>query len=510
MIKRVALIGTGVMGMGIAQIIAQAGIEVSLFDAKDGAARIARDKLQQTLQTLANKGKITESALAATLEKLVVIDNINAITQVDLVIEAIVENLAIKQQLLQQLEGIIRPDTILATNTSSLSVTSIATVCQHPERVAGFHFFNPVPLMKIVEVIASLSTSQSTIDALLALAKRIGHLGVVAKDTPGFIVNHAGRAYSTEALKILGEGVATASAIDRILRDGAGFRMGPFELFDLTALDVSHPAMESIYNQYYQDPRYRPHSITRQMLAGNKVGRKVGQGFYHYVDGKPVNVETAPSVPTIDLPKQVRIATDLEADCKTLTVFCQSQGINVVNSERSDADCLIILATYGEDTTTAALRYQVDPSRCVAIDMITDFDRHRTLMPSLITQSTYLNQAHALFAHFNKPSDKTGVTIIQESIGFVAQRVLAMVVNLTCDMAAQQIANVHDIDNAVRLGLGYPYGPISWGDKLQSSRMLLILERIHQITNDPRYRPSPWLQRRARLGLSLFFEPNYA
>lgn len=509
MIKRVALIGTGVMGMGIAQIIAQAGIEVSLFDAKEGAAITAKDKLQQALEKLTNKGKITEEAFAATLEKLVVIDDINAIAQVDLVIEAIVENLAIKQQLLKQLEDIVRPDAILATNTSSLSVTSIASVCQNPERVAGFHFFNPVPLMKIVEVIAGLATNQSTIDALLQLAHQIGHLGVFAKDTPGFIVNHAGRAYNTEALKILGEGIASTSAIDRILRDGAGFRMGPFELMDLTALDVSHPAMESIYNQYYQDPRYRPHPLTRQMLAGNKIGRKVGEGFYRYIDGKAINIEAVPNVPNIDLPKQVYIAADLETDREILAMFCQSQSVQVLSNEQSDQDSLIILATYGEDTTNAALRYQLDPSRCVAIDMLTDFECHRTLMPSLITQPIYLNQAHALFSHFANPTDKTGVTIIQESIGFIAQRVLAMVVNLACDIAAQQIANVQDIDNAVRLGLGYPYGPISWGDKLQPARVLLILERIHQLTNDPRYRPSPWLQRRAKLDLSLFFEPNY-
>lgn len=199
-----------------------------------------------------------------------ILNSIEEVAGVDLVVEAIIENLDIKQSLFKQLEGIVSPETILATNTSSLSVTAIASNLEHQGRMAGFHFFNPVPLMKIVEVIAGLATDEQVVADLLDLAQRMGHFGVRTKDTPGFIVNHAGRAYGTEALKILGEGVTSVSEIDRILREGAGFRMGPLELFDLTALDVSHPVMESIFNQYYQEDRYRPSALTRQMLAGKK------------------------------------------------------------------------------------------------------------------------------------------------------------------------------------------------------------------------------------------------
>ena len=283
-IQKMALIGTGVMGMGIAQIAAQAGVEVRLFDAKPGAAEQGLEKLKATLDKLAAKGKLTEQQLVDTLARLVVLETIEEIAGVDLVVEAIIENLEIKQTLFKQLEGIVAKETILVSNTSSLSVTSIASACQHQGRIAGFHFFNPVPLMKIVEVIAGLATDEHVVADLLELAQKMGHFGVRTKDTPGFIVNHAGRAYSTEALKILGECVTSVSEIDRILRDGAGFRMGPLELFDLTALDVSHPVMESIFNQFYQEARYRPSALTRQMLAGKKVGRKVGEGFYQYVD----------------------------------------------------------------------------------------------------------------------------------------------------------------------------------------------------------------------------------
>ena len=250
-IQTMALIGTGVMGMGIAQIAAQAGVEVRLFDVKEGAAAQGLKQLKATLEKLHAKGKFTEQQLVDTLDRFVIVERIEDVTGGDLVVEAIIENLAIKQSLFTQLESIVAPTTILASNTSSLSVTAIASVLEYPERVVGFHFFNPVPLMKIVEVIAGLATLESVVIDMLELANRMGHFGVRTKDTPGFIVNHAGRAYGTEALKALAEGVASVSEIDRILRDGAGFRMGPFELFDLTALDVSHPVMESIFNQYY-------------------------------------------------------------------------------------------------------------------------------------------------------------------------------------------------------------------------------------------------------------------
>lgn len=499
-IQSIALIGAGAMGMGIAQIAAQAGLEVRLYDLKEDAAEIGLTKLKETLEKLCKKGKLTEDNLKEILGRFKILNAIDEVVGVDLIIEAIVENLEIKQDLFKQLEEIVPEKTILATNTSSLSVTEIASALKYQERFVGFHFFNPVPLMKIVEIIAGLATDEQVIIKLLELAKRMGHFGVKTKDTPGFIVNHAGRAYGTEALKILGEKVATVSVIDRILRDGVGFRMGPLELFDLTALDVSHPVMESIFNQYYQEDRYRPSPITRQMLAGKKIGRKVGEGFYIYQNGEKTNEEPVQSIPTPAYYSLIWIGTDYEKDKDILTGYIQELGLDIDTAEQPRDDSLILLATYGEDTTTAALRFGVDTERTVSIDMLTDFNNHRTLMPSINTRKDYIDQAHALFA-------KNGhdVSVIGESVGFVAQRVLAMIVNLACDMAQQGIANVSDIDKAVRLGLGYPYGPVSWGDELGANRILLILDRMLITTGDQRYRPSPWLQRRARLNLSLFY-----
>ncbi|MEN2751208.1 3-hydroxyacyl-CoA dehydrogenase [Psychrobacter sp. FBL11] len=519
-VKSLAVIGTGVMGMGIAQIAAQAGIQVLLFDTKADAAEKGRQSLQATLEKLAAKGKFSDEELQSTLSNLTVIEDIAKIAKVDVIIEAIIESLDIKKQLFKQLESIVPIETILATNTSSLAVTAIASDCQHPERVVGFHFFNPVPLMKIVEVIPGLSTKTSVVETLTALAKRMGHLGVVAKDTPGFIVNHGGRAYGTEALKILGEGIASFEDIDRILRDGAGFRMGPFELLDLTGIDVSHPVMESIYNQYYFEPRYRPHPLTRQMLEGKKLGRKVGEGFYQYENGQKttadtpqqLSLETSVSKVGSDVSNvTVWIGADLVEDKKQLVAHLNANGINIDDNDKPNPDSLALLAIYGEDTTNAAIRYQVNPKQAVAIDMLTNLSRHRTLMPSIVTEDNFVAQAYAQFSKnsnssLNEGSD--GVSLITESTGFVAQRVVAMVINLGCDMAMQGIATPEDIDNAVKLGLGYPYGPISWGDELGAKRILLILERIYGLTGDPRYRPSPWLQRRAKLGISLFTQQS--
>lgn len=526
-VNTLAIIGTGIMGMGIAQIAAQAGIKVLLFDAKVGAAEQGRQSLQVMLEKLTAKGKFTDEQLQSTLTNLIVIEDLSQIVEAEIVIEAIIENLDIKQQLFKQLESIVSAETILATNTSSLAVTAIASDCAHPERVAGFHFFNPVPLMKIVEVIPGLSTKASVVETLKELAKRMGHLGVVAKDTPGFIVNHGGRAYGTEALKILGEGVAGFEDIDRILRDGAGFRMGPFELLDLTGIDVSHPVMESIYNQFYNEDRYRPHPLTRQMLMGKKLGRKVGEGFYHYTDNKKQNGQKETSNTNQQPPYKtdfdtsnisVWIGADLAEDKQQLVDYLKAGDITIDDNDKPNPDSLILLAIYGEDTTNAAIRYQVNPNQAVAIDMLTDLSKHRTLMPSIVTQDNFVAQAYALFGKnnkFGKSSDEgsnatVDATLITESTGFVAQRVMAMVINLGCDIAMQGIASPEDIDNAVKLGLGYPYGPISWGDKLGAQRILLILERIYGLTGDQRYRPSPWLQRRATLGISLFTQQtNY-
>ncbi|MDO7606238.1 MAG: 3-hydroxyacyl-CoA dehydrogenase NAD-binding domain-containing protein, partial [Burkholderiaceae bacterium] len=296
--RHVGIVGTGAMGRGIAQIAAQSGAHVQLFDSAAGAAERAQTALFAQWEKLAVKGKVTADQVAQYRDRTTVAASLQGLSTCDLVIEAIVERLDIKQTVFKALEEVVSPTCTLATNTSSLSVTAIGSALTHPGRFAGYHFFNPVPLMRVVEVIAGLKTDAAVCAQLTQFALDMGHQAVHAQDTPGFIVNHAGRGYTTEALRTVGERVTDFATMDRILRDQMGFRLGPFELMDLTALDVSHPVMESIYNQYYQEPRYRPSVITAQRLAGGVIGKKVGDGFYAYADGVAV-VPPEPPVPKV-------------------------------------------------------------------------------------------------------------------------------------------------------------------------------------------------------------------
>lgn len=498
-IQKIGIIGAGIMGTGIAQIAIQSQHDVYLYDTQYATVQNAQSRLHDTFSRLLNKQKITEIQMNDALAHLHIVENIEELQQCDLVIEAIVEKLEAKQAVMQQLESIVSESTILASNTSSLSITAIAAECKHPERIVGYHFFNPVALMKVVEVIQGLRTESNIIDRLITLTQKMGHRPVRTKDTPGFIINHAGRAYGTEALKILSENVTTIEEIDDILKGTLGFKMGPFELLDLTGLDVSHPVMESMYHQYYQEPRYRPNVLTQQMLVGKKLGRKTGEGFYRYIDQQK-QISTVESKILTDSPPmtQVWLATHFKEDKQLLEKYLSSKNVAVEKSHKPSSDALILIASYGEDATHSAIRLNVNPKHVVCIDMLSGFQQCRTLMPSLITQQQYIDAAQIIFT---EPDVKTHV--IEESVGFIAQRVLAMVVNLACDIAQQKIATVDDINAAVKLGLGYPYGPIEWGDVVGREKILLTLEHMLAITGDPRYRPSPWLQRRCKLNLSL-------
>ena len=495
-IQTLGIVGTGLMGRGIAQIAAQAGIATLMFDANPGAAGKARENIGETLAKLVDKGKLTAAQREATMQNLQPVDALAKLAACDVVIEAIVEDLAAKQALFKALEEVVRDDCIIASNTSSLSVTAIASACKRPGRVGGFHFFSPVPLMKLVEVIGGVQSEPRVTDTLLSLGQRMGHTAVRAADTPGFIVNHAGRGYGTEALRVLSEGVASFDAIDRILKDGAGFRLGPFELLDLTGLDVSQPVMESIYHQYYEEPRFRPSPLLLQRKTAGLLGRKTGRGFYTYVDGvpQPVPQSVAPSA----RPALVWISgRHPDAHSKVLHLAA-ALGAKIDAGLRPTDESLCVVTPLGTDATTAAVDEQLDAMRTVAIDAWFGLALHRTLMTTPITAPAMRDAAHGLFA-----VDQVPVSVIQDSAGFVSQRVVAHIVNVACDIAQQRIATPQDVDRAVTLGLGYRQGPLAMGDALGPKNVLAILNSLHGFYGDPRYRASPWLTRRARLGVSL-------
>ena len=497
----IGIVGTGAMGRGIAQIAAQAGCQVYLFDSKHGAAEAARTHIHQQWLRQADKGRIEPGQVSAWLDKLFPVAALRELASCELVIEAVVERLDAKQELLLQLEALVTPDTVLASNTSSLSITAVAAPLRHPKRVAGFHFFNPVPLMKVVEVVAGLRTAPDVCARLVDFARAMGHTPVMAQDTPGFIVNHAGRGYGTEALRIVSEGVADFATVDRILRDQVGFKLGPFELMDLTALDVSHPAMESIYHQYYEEPRFRPSPITAQRLAGGLLGRKTGEGFYRYVDGV-AQVAAEPPVPEAGTPPPVWVSPRAARRAE-LYQLLKNLGARIETGASPSAEALTLVAPLGFDVTTVAVVDRLDPARTIGIDMLVEdaATRRRVLATNPATREDMARAAHALFAR-----DGKAVSVIRDSGGFVTQRVVATIVNIAADICQQRICSPKDLETAVTLGLGYPLGPLAMGDRWGPTSILEVLFNMQTVYGDTRYRPSPWLRRRGALGLSLTHE----
>ena len=493
-LRRVGIVGAGAMGRGIAQVCAMAGCGVKLFDAAEGAVSRAIDAVREDFARATAKGVMSESDAEAALARMVGIDSLDQMKGSDLVVEAIVERLDAKQQLFRDLETIVDDKCVLATNTSSLSVTSIAAACAHPNRVAGWHFFNPVTRMKVVEVIRGPRTDRQAIEALISLSRRIGHRGIVTSDSPGFVVNHAGRAFVTEGLKLLAEQAASHEVLDAILRTCAGFRMGPLELLDLTGLDVSVPVMESIHSQYYGDDRYRPVPLARTRLVAGLLGRKSGEGFYRY-DGKSAGRTTLQPVTASAVQPRLWWPTHGPAALPEHIAALLIAHAPVVDG--GDAD-VILLAPLDRDLSTTVVELGVDASKAIGVDPVFGGPSGITLMTCPGTAAETVGLAQGVFAEHSVPT-----FVIVDSPGFVAPRVVACVVNLACEMAQQGIASPVDIDIAVRLGLGYPVGPFEWGDRLGATRVLSILEGLYATFGDQRYRPSPWLTRRARLGLPL-------
>ena len=491
------------MGRGIAQIAVQAGSAVSLFDTQVGAAAAAQSSVFAQWDKLVEKGRLEDSTARQYKSRLTCVDSLGGLAGCDLVIEAIVERLDAKISLFSELEQLVGPDTVLASNTSSLSVTAIAAKMVHPGRFAGFHFFNPVPLMKVVEVIAGLKSDAPTCERLSAFARQMGHTPVRAQDTPGFIVNHAGRGYSTEALRIVNEGVADFATIDRILKDQIGFKLGPFELMDLTALDVSHPVMESIYHQYFEEPRYRPSVITAQRLAGGQVGKKVGEGFYKYITGTQ-QTPPEPAAPRVDDLPPVWVSPRA-ARRTELLMLLKSLGATIETGASPSGQALALVAPLGFDVTTVAVVDRLDPTRTIGIDMLVSDSatRRRVLATNPATRADMRQAAHALMAR-----DGKAVSVIRDSAGFVSQRVVSCIVNIAADICQQGICSPADLETAVQLGLGYPMGPLAMGNLYGPSSILEVLFNMQTVYGDPRYRPSPWLRRRGALGLSLLHEED--
>ncbi len=501
--KTVGIVGCGAMGKGIAQIAAQTQSRINLFDVTPHLAEKAKTQLIAQWEKLVTKGRLDAEKASQLAQLLHPVNALSDLAACDLVIEAIVENLSIKQELLAQIEKVVSPQAVLVSNTSSLSITAIGARLTRPERFAGYHFFNPVPLMKVVEVIAGLKTSPAVCQQLSDYARQMGHTPVLAQDTPGFIVNHAGRGYGTEALRIVSEGIADFATIDRILRDQAGFKLGPFELMDLTALDVSHPVMESVYHQYFEEARYRPSVITAQRLAGGLLGRKTGEGFYKYEAGV-MQTSPEPAAPAVDEMPAVWVSPRASRRSELLELL-KKLGAKIETGVSASPQALMLVAPLGFDITTVAVVERLDPARTVGIDMLIDdaATKRRVLATNPATRIDMRDAAHALFAR-----DGKAVSVIRDSGGFVTQRVVSTIVNIASDICQQGICSPADLETAVTLGLGYPLGPLAMGNLYGPTNILEVLFNMQTVYGDQRYRPSPWLRRRGAIGLSLLHEES--
>jgi 3-hydroxybutyryl-CoA dehydrogenase len=490
-----AVFGTGTMGRGIAQLCAQAGLVTLLFDSNHAAVTAAIAAIDKALEGLVSKGRMTAGTRDDVLGRLKPIGAFDECKSAGIVVEAIAEDLAAKRALFRELEDRVAVGAVLATNTSSLSVTEVAAGCARPERVAGLHFFNPPPLMKLVEVIGGMRTDPSVVHALTGFARRIGKHPIVAADSPGFVVNHAGRAYGPEALRIVAQGIASPQEVDVLMKEAAGFRMGPFELLDLVGGDVTHAVMVSIFEQFFDEPMYQPSAQMAVRVAGGLLGRKTRRGFYNY-EGVAAKTEPTVTVPPAHKPAAAWVAD--EDGGTVLADWLKSAGVKVQFGGAAAAGQPCFVTPLGEDASNAAMRLNLDPACTVAVDTFGRFSGRRTLMKTPVTRPDILGAAAAALSAGNIP-----VTTINDSPGFVVQRLLAMIVNIGTRIAELRIAAPADIDTAVELGLNYPKGPLALGDALGPARVLAVLDGMQAVTHDPKYRATTWLRRRARLGVSL-------
>ncbi|TDD75112.1 3-hydroxyacyl-CoA dehydrogenase [Actinomadura darangshiensis] len=491
-VRTVRVIGTGAMGRGIAQLAAAGGLTVELADIRMEAVVDAAEYIGGMFDRLVAKGRMSaEDARAAKGRLSPVGEPLTPFQDCDLVVEAVREDIETKRELFRSLEKVCPEHTVLVTNTSSLPVTAIAAALEDPSRVAGLHFFNPVPLMRLVEVIPGARTAEWIPDALADLVRRLGHEPVLAPDAPGFLVNHAGRGLVTEALQILTEGAAEPVDIDRIARDVLGLKMGPCELLDLTGMDVSHPVMESIWTGFYTEPRFRPSRLGRARLEAGLYGRKTGEGFYKYVDGakqEPPEL-TAPEVE----PRPVWVHPQYRQE---LGALLSAAGVEVESGDEPSNQAVVLVAPFGQSTVDAAKGLPLE--RTLGIDPFGGFFTRLTV---------------AVHPGVDKEAGRAGIaalaatgrslTVVRDAPAPVAQRLLASIVNVGCGIAEQRLARPQDIDTAVRLGLGYPRGPLELGDSAGADQVLEILRGLQASTGDPRYRPSTWLAERAALALPL-------
>lgn len=398
------------------------GLKVWLHDSLTNACEQGRQFIASMIGRMVDKSTISQTDAASATARLVVAQTLADLKACDVVIEAVVEDLTVKQSAFRDLEKVVPENCILASNTSSLSITTIASTCARPERVAGMHFFNPVPLMRLVEIIKGVRTADDVAETLIALARQMGREPVQVANAPGFLVNRIGRGYTIETVHVVSEGIADFVTVDRIMRDAVGFRMGPFELMDLTGLDVTHPATEQIFQQFYGKPRFRPSGLMQARTQAGILGRKTKRVFYSYdaqAKTEPSPRETSRGKPSTAPPVWVSRAEPLGH--ATVCEMLSETGFPIKTDSRPSSQALCLVTAVGADNTSTSLSQDLDSSPTVAIDTLFGLGKRVTLMTNPKTSQASIDAA----AHMVSEAGRA-VSIIRDSPGFIAQRIIAM------------------------------------------------------------------------------------
>jgi 3-hydroxybutyryl-CoA dehydrogenase len=493
----VLVVGAGIMGAGIAQVAAQAGHAVLLYDMREGAAVEAKTKLGASLQALVAKGKLTADAVAQALARIEPIGQLQAAAGAGLVVEAIVEQLEAKRALFRELEGIVVADCVLATNTSSISVTAIANGLQHPGRLVGMHFFNPVPVMKLVEVVSGLQTEPAVAQAIFELSCSWGKTPVYAKSTPGFIVNRIARPFYAETLALLLEQAAGPQVLDACLK-GAGFRMGPCELIDLIGHDTNFAVTQSVYEANFYDKRFVPSLVQREMVAGGLLGRKSGRGFYRYPEGVPALPASA-AAPLAGVRELVVHGEGALADAFAQAAGTAAAALGVVPSRERDSGWTGLSIDGARLVMTDGRCAQALAAEMGAIEVAV-FDRpvQWPMAPgSTLAYAVAPGAGSAWQAQAAAWLAALGFAPVQvaDAPGLVVARTVAMLINEAADAVLQGVCTPEGADAAMKLGLNYPAGPFEWLARWSVPGVIAVLEALDAHYRGERYRVSPWLRR---------------